>query len=144
MATYTDKARRIQARVRHKLLPRPLYKTFDTLAEARAYCEPIEDALAKGIVPASVQKLLADVFKRSDIDTISQAITEYKTSTNPRSHDLQTLAVLDNAIGTTRIADVTRDWCLSHVRELKVVDRLTPETIRKRVGSLRRLFAWLT
>ncbi len=143
MATYTNKAGRIQARIRHKLLPRPLYKTFDSLIEAKTYCDPIEAALKKGIVPASVQKLLADAFKRSDIDTISQAIADYKASTNLRAHDLETLAVLDRAIGMTRIAEVNRDWCLSHVRELKVVDRLTPETIRKRIGSLRRLFAWL-
>jgi integrase len=144
MATYTSKVGRIQARVRHKLLPRPLYKTFDTMVEARAYCEPIEAALAKGIVPASVQALLSDVFKRSDIDTIAQAIAEYKASMSLRTHDLETLAVLERAIGATRLADITRDWCQRHVRELKVVDRLTPETIRKRVGSLRRLFGWLT
>jgi integrase len=144
MATYSNKQGRIQARIKHKLLPRPLYKTFDTQKEAEAYCVPLEAALKKGIVPASIQKLLGEKFKRSSIDTVAQAIADYKASTSRRAHDLETLNAVDRAIGSTPIDDISRDWCLNHVRELKVVDGLTPDTIRKRIGSLRRLFDWLT
>jgi integrase len=143
MGTITKRRDKIQVRITHRLLVRPLYRTFDAREEAEQFCRQVEDSLRAGVVPPAIHKLLEDKIRRSELDTLADAIDDYQRSVALAAHDVDTLGVLKKRYGSVRISDVSRDWCLALLREMKVVTRLTPETIRKQVGSFRRLFAWL-
>ena len=60
--------------VRNKLLPKPLYATFDTEEQAHAYAAQLEALLAQGIVPAA---LLERTTPSREIWTVSRCIAEY-------------------------------------------------------------------
>ena len=51
MASIQKRGERFQLRVKHKLLPRPFFFTFDTEDEARTYGSQLEALLKRGIVP---------------------------------------------------------------------------------------------
>jgi len=55
MATIKTRANgTFQLRVSSKLLPKPLYATFDSYEQARAYGTQLEGLLAQGIVPTTL------------------------------------------------------------------------------------------
>ncbi|BAP88976.1 GTP-binding protein LepA [Burkholderiales bacterium GJ-E10] len=143
MATYKVMGGRVQARIKSKLLPKPLYKTFDNRSDAEAFCKPLEESLHKGIVPPGILALLTTVTPPGSLATLRQAIEEYLEKTSRKPHDIETLSAVNRAIGTTEIAKITLPWCTAYVLDLKVRDGLVPGSIRKRVGALRRLFNWL-
>jgi hypothetical protein len=45
---------RFQLRIKHKLLDRPYFSTFDSEAEAAAYRDTLKSYLKRGIVPRGI------------------------------------------------------------------------------------------
>ena len=130
---------RFQVRVRHALLPKPFFSTFDSEAEAAAYGAQLEALLARGIVPA---ELAAAPARRADDPLVIEVIRAYSRAAHVAPSDSEVLDVLVRETPGLRVSGVTFAWCDEYVRRLKRVNNLAPGTIRKRVGSLARVLDW--
>lgn len=130
---------RFQMRVRHALLPKPFFSTFDSEAEAAAYGAQLEALLARGIVPA---ELAAAPARRADDPLVIEVIRAYSRAAHVAPSDSEVLDVLVRETPGLRVSGVTFAWCDEYVRRLKRVNNLAPGTIRKRVGSLARVLDW--
>jgi integrase len=128
-----------QLRVTHKLLPRPMFRTFDSQAEASTYGAQLVQLLDRGIVPA---ELLAPQAKGSRPDPLLvQAIRAYSQAAPITDSDADLFrSMLDELVGV-RVSGVTFGWAQAYVGKLKA-RKLAPGTIRKRVGALARVLDW--
>lgn len=129
---------RYQLRVKHALLPKPFFFTFDSEAEARSYGDQLMALLARGIVPA---EMLATP-ERKDDPLVIEIIRAYSLAVHVAASDVEVLDVLVHETPGLRLSGVTFAWCDEYVRRLKRVRNLAPGTIRKRVGSLARVIDW--
>lgn len=130
---------RSQLRVKHALLPKPFFFTFDTEPEARAYGEQLEALLSRGIVPA---EMLAEPQKKADDPMLVRVIGEFERNAAPAPSDREVLTVLCGEVAGVRVSGVTFIWADEYVRRLKRERNLSPGTIRKRIGSLARVLDW--
>ena len=124
--------------IRSKLLPRPLYLTYDTEADARAYGEQLTRLLAAGIVPA---ELLADD-KPKPAQRLRHMIRAWLASGQPARTDEPVLMLLADEVGDLPITGLTYAWAEQWLSDMKLVRNYAPGTIRKRVGSLSRCLDW--
>lgn len=130
---------RAQLRVKHPLLHRPFFHTFDTEVEARTYGEQLDALLARGIVPQE----LAEVPKRKTADPLLiEIIREYSRAARIAESDNEVLDMLVQEVMGVRLSSLTSAWCDDYVTRLKRKRHLSPGTIRKRVGSLARAIDW--
>jgi integrase len=139
MAAITLRSGKYQIRVRHKLLPKPFFSTFDTEAEARAYATQLESLLDRGIVPL---ELLEDTDKRGADPWLSNVLAQYLEEGGLAPTDKPMVQGLIAAHGKLRVSGVTSRWADGWVADMKSKERLAPGTIRKRVGSLARALDW--
>lgn len=51
MASIQPRGGKFQLRIKNKVLPKPLFYTFDTLAEAEAFKSQVDGLLKQGVVP---------------------------------------------------------------------------------------------
>ncbi len=130
---------RFQLRVKHALLHKPFFFTFDTESEARSYGDQLEALLSRGIVPADL--LAAPERKTGDLLVI-EVIRAYSKSAHVAPSDNEVLDVLVQETPGLRVSGITFAWCDDYVRRLKRTKNLAPGTIRKRVGSLARVLDW--
>ena len=138
MASIQPRAGKWQIRIKHKLLPKPFFSTFDTEDEARTYAQQLENLLDRGIVP--VELLEPEV--RGQDPLLSKLLAKYHADAPVAPTDVATLELLEKTLGTRRISGVTAAWADSWVADMKQKDHLAPGTIRKRVGSLARAIDW--
>ena len=138
MASIQKRGERFQLRVKHKLLPRPFFFTFDTEDEARTYGSQLEALLKRGIVP---QELLV---KPQPVDDplLTRVASDYSSQFPVTRSDSALLSVVLPEIVGVRLSGVTYRWVEQYVAELKRKRNLAPGTIRKRVGLLGRVFDW--
>lgn len=139
MASIQQRGDRFQLRVKHKLLAKPFFFTFDTEPEAQAYGAQLEALLARGIVP---QELLAEPARRTDDPLLIEVIRAYSKEAPVTASDSELLDVIVTEVQGVRVSGVTFAWCQSYVEGLKLKANLAPGTIRKRVGSLGRVLDW--
>lgn len=140
MASIQKRGDKWQVRVKHKLLPRPVFFTFDKESEADGYKIFIETALDKGIVPLDL--LEADGGGRQAASPrLGTLIVEYKLSSpGPAPSDLPVLdLVVEDVSSALRMSDISAVWADAWVSRMKLEDNLAPGTIRKRVESLARV-----
>lgn len=131
---------RMQMRIVHRLLPKPLYATFDGEDQARAYANHLESLLAHGIVPAG---LFERTEARKEIWLVSRCILEYlKTNTVPVS-DALLLETVRPKLAQLATGHLTYDWAEAWIASMKRDDNLAPSTIRHRHGALARCFDWM-
>lgn len=148
MATYRTRASgTIEACIRRKSLPGPVYLTFESMAEAKPYCEQAEALIDAGEIPNELRKFAESKQARRDKPdalsaTVSDAIHEYLTGYHVTEGDKQWLSVLSKEHATVSVGEVTVQWALALVRSYKIGKRLTPATIRHRIGALRRCLDW--
>lgn len=121
---------------RKRLLPAPLYLTFETEEEGDRYVKRLEALLDKGIVPEEF------THTAEDIVTIGDAIREYLAAQHVPASDRTWLAVLSNRIGEVRLRGVDYVWAEAWVAKMKREHNLSPSTIRHHVGALARCFDW--
>lgn len=130
---------RFQLRVKHKLLARPFFFTFDTEPEARTYGGQLHDLLDRGIVPAELLERPADKASPMVIDVIRAYIKE---ASHVTASDTELLGAMHMEMLSLRVRDITYAWAERYVRDLKIKRRLAPGSIRKRVGALARVLDW--
>lgn len=129
---------RHQLRVRHKLLPRPFFATFDSAAEAWSYGQQLDALLARGVVPAE----LASEAPRGDDPLLIELIRGYTKGAPITDSDDALLGSMLPELAGVRVSRLTFAWCDQYVRQLKVGRNLAPSSIRKRVGVLARVVDW--
>lgn len=135
------RAGKAQLRVVHKLLPRPFFHTFDSELEARAYGRQLHDLLDSGVVPA---ELVAPPPRDRDDALLVAVVRDYLNHApgrTPSDSALLTTIVDRHEIDGLRVSGVSARWAENYVARLKR-RRLTPGTIRKRVGALGRVLDW--
>ncbi len=139
MATYrTRQNGTIEATIRRaKLLPQPVYLTFDSMEEAERVCMRIEALLDKGIVPAELAKQSAE-----KITTLGQLIGLFVRTVAITSDDESILAKIMRTDGALALAKFDYDWVENWVTLMKRERNLSPSTIRKYVGALARCCDW--
>lgn len=134
-----ERGKRHQVRVKHKLLPRPFFFTFDSVAEARTYGDQLQALLDRGIVPA---ELLARPAPAHD-PLLVEVIRAYtKTAPHLTASDEALLGSMLAELVGVRVAGVTYAWAERYVADLKHRANLAPGTIRKRTGALARVLDW--
>lgn len=127
-----------QLRVKHKLLPKPYFKTFDDETEAANFGVQLEAMLARGYVPSD---LMTAGPKGLD-PTMPLVVSEYLRSAPVTDSDAELLASVVREVKLLRVSGVTFKWVEGYVRGLKLGENLAPGTIRKRIGVLARVLDW--
>lgn len=130
---------RFQLRVKHPLLGKPFFFTFDTQTEARNYGEQLESLLSRGIVPV---ELLAKPSQTQSDPLLIEIIRAYSKAAPVAATDHEVLDLVVREVSGVRMSGVTFAWCDGYVRKLKRENNLAPGTIRKRIGSLARALDW--
>lgn len=134
-----QRGRRFQLRVKHALLPKPFFFTFDTEPEARNYGKQLDALLTRGIVP---YELLGLFPRQSDDPFLVNIIGQFESDASPAPSDKEVLAVRAHEVVGVRVSGVTFTWADDYVRKLKRERNLSPGTVRKRIGSLARVIDW--
>lgn len=123
---------------RKKILPKPLYYTFDTEEEGDTYCARLEKLLDAGIVPEDLKT------EGQSSSTVGDAVREYLRTVAVSSSDTDLLNVLlDREVAKRHLVMVSYDWAEKWVSEMKRVQRLSPTTIKHYVGALARCLDWV-
>lgn len=138
MPTIQQRDGRFQLRVKHKLLPKPFFSTFDTHAEAEAYGDRLVLLLKSGIVP---QELAVQSPRASD-PLMEKVIETYRTHGPITDSDAALLETVIKDVTGLRVSSLTNGWVDTYVRRLKLTDNISPGTIRKKVGVLGRVMGW--
>lgn len=140
MAMIRQRGSKYELRVRHRLLPKTFYATFDSELAARNYGEQLEALLSQGMLPL---ELAAPRMQSLSSATLAKLIRDYRLAAPVSALDAELLDLLLLQIGSQRIHDVlTYKWAEQWIRTLKIERNLAPGTIRKRVGALARLLDW--
>lgn len=150
MATFrTRSSGTVEACIRRKTLPAPIYLTFKHIDEARRYCREVEAVLDAGQVPPELQGYAQPKEARRDkpetmTTRISDAIDAYLAGYHVAEGDKQWLGVMREEVGDVELGAVTVQWALEQVRSYKLGRKrpLSPTTIRHRIGALRRCLDW--
>lgn len=130
---------RWEFRIRSRLLPRPVYLSFDDEAEGDAYVRRIEQLLARGVVPPELQVAREDAQPR-----LRAAMLDYLRAQPVSAADAAVLRVLlDRLPPTLELRALTFRWATEWVSSMKRVDNLSPDTIRHKVGALARCLDWV-
>lgn len=124
--------------VKHKLLEKTWSHTFVTEAEGDTYCAQLEAYLKAGKVPPE----LSNQRDGREIVFISQAIKRYIIEGHVNEDDVGQLARLVARIGGVKVVDADYKWVKEWVTSMKQADHMSPSTIKKYVGVLRRCFDW--
>jgi len=131
----------VQICVRHRLLPKPLWATFDDEMQARAYARQLEALLGQGIVPAA---LLAHGPPPRAAWAVSRCIAEYLRANSVPLSDIKLLDTVAPQLALLNTSVLNYDWAEGWVRSMKREANLAPSTIRHRHGALARCFDWMT
>lgn len=118
--------------IRRKMLPKPIYASADTEAEARAYAERVEAQLDAGIIPRDFVEQ-----SRQNIWTVNQWLDEYEHKFHPSSSDRPLLPIVQKAIGSFLVHELDYSALEPWISDMKS-RQLTPGSIKKRVGALKR------
>lgn len=127
--------------VKHRLLPKPLWATFDTREQAEAYGRHLGGLLAQGIVPTS---LLERSAPKQEIWTVSRCIAEYQRHNAVPLSDSKLLDTVQPGLAPLSTGQLNYSWAESWINAMKRTDNLAPSTIRHRHGALARCFDWMT
>lgn len=148
MATFrTRSSGTVEACIRRKQLPGPIYLTFKNMEEARPYCREAEAMIDAGHVPPELLAYAKPKEARRDkpdsmSTSIREAIDAYLAGYHVSASDKPLLAVMRDEVGDTDVGAVTVQWGLDRVRTYKLAENLAPTTIRHKIGALRRCLDW--
>jgi integrase len=131
-------ARSFELRVKHPLLGKPVYRTFDSREDAERAGRAALEELGRNVVPSWLQP-----DDRPQLRTVGQAIHQYRrVASPPRSTELL-LDTIARDIGTTALSTVDFAWAEQWIRQMKVTRLSTPGTIRKKKGALSAVLDWV-
>jgi len=141
MSSIQPRGSAFQLRVKHKLLPKPFFHTFDSREEAQEYGDRLESQLARGIV---VPEMLSEPKSKDDL-LVLEIVREYVKRGSVTDSDDALFGVLltDKPVIGLRRSGITFRWVEDYVRWLKGPKKnLAPGTVRKRVEALGRVVDW--
>ena len=138
MATYRERKNGTFEFVvrRKRLLPKPIYLTFATVAQGKAYCDKLEKMLDAGVVPDEF------VQHHASGENFRTLINQFIDSATPKKDDVSQLQVLKSKYGARALQELNNDWAHEVVDYLKRERQLVPGTVRKYVGSAARCLDW--
>ena len=158
MASIQEKRGRFQLRIKNKVLPKPLFFTFDTLADAEAFKAQVEGLLSQGVVPQVLMDQANAKVERArtaqDSRFVGAVIQGYLNSAPVAASEADLLAVMQGELRGVTVDGVTYAWAEGYVRQLKAgrgdargafgrrLGNLAPGSIRKRVQALARVLDW--
>lgn len=120
-----------------RLLPKPVYLTFESEQAGIDYCARLEALLKKGIVPPELIEQRPATFT-----SVADLIDDYNDKVAVPQSERNVLRPLREKFAEKPVAECSYAWAESWVTTMKRVDRLAPVTIRHRVGALARCFDW--
>ncbi|WP_159272045.1 site-specific integrase [Variovorax boronicumulans] len=129
-----------QVRVKHRLLNKPYFSTFDTEPEARQCDEQFKAMLKRGVVPVELLETAKPT--KGDDPLLIEVIREYTQKAPITRSDDALLTVVLGEIPGMRASALTVEWVETWVLKLKLEQNLAPGTIRKRIGVLARVMDW--
>jgi integrase len=131
-------AKSFELRVKHPLLAKPVYRTFNSREDAERAGRAALEELGRNVVPSWLQP-----DDRPRIGTIAQAIRQYiNVAVPPRSTELL-LETIARDIGATALSSVDFAWAEQWIRQMKLTRHSTPGTIRKKKGALSAVLDWV-
>lgn len=119
--------------LKHKLLPKRAYFTFDDEDAAREYGARCDEWLKAGVVP---QGLISDETKGSD--RLGPLIMTWINTGRPSPSDVELLNWMFADVSSVKLSEFTYSWAEGWIQRLKLQRNLAPGTIRKYVGALAR------
>lgn len=129
-----------QVRVKHRLLNKPFFSTFDTELEAQQCDDRFKAMLKRGVVPIELLETAKPA--KGDDPLLIEVIREYtKKAPITRSDDALLTVVLGEIPGM-RVSGLTVVWVEQWVLKMKLEQNFAPGTIRKRIGVLARVMDW--
>lgn len=120
---------------RKKLLPKPIYLSFENKQEGDAYVANLEALFDRGIVPP---EYLDQQISRKLHDVIDDFISI--VAIKPDSKKL--LYLHQKRLENITMDLFTYDWCEKWIGRMKHQYNLAPSTITKHVGALARCLDW--
>lgn len=123
---------------RAKLLPQPIYLTFQDEREGDEYVRRLEALLDRGIVPTEYgERDLAPKDLRS-------RVRAYREAQHVSSDDTKLLPVVLSRLPIDlAMRDLSFTWATAWITQLKREQNLSPSTIRHHVGALSRALDWM-
>jgi integrase len=122
---------------RKGVLPKPHYASADTEEAARIYALGIERLLDQGILPVELQEL-APV----PVQFVDTWARQYLVQVSISESDRLLLNAMLPKLATFKITRLNSAWAQDWVTEMKRIDKLSPNSIRHKVGAVARLFDW--
>ena len=119
---------------RSRVLPKPLYLSFDSEAEGDEYCARLEDLLDQGIVP--------DGLLVGDARLLGEVIEQYMQQVSIKEDDAKLLVLVDRELHMQLLGQIGYTWAENWVALMKRERHLSPGTIRHYVGALARCLDW--
>ncbi|WP_179830432.1 tyrosine-type recombinase/integrase [Variovorax sp. YR752] len=145
MSSVQQRGNKFQLRVKHRLLKKPFFHTFDSEVEANSYAQILDGWLARGIVP--LELLEASEGRGPASPLLLEVMRNYENDPNTRvaPSERPTLALLASETSGLRMSDITFHWVNKLIERYKTREdkkKLAPGTIRKRVGALSKVVEW--
>lgn len=117
------------------VLDKPLYMTFDSEEEGDAYAKKLDALLARGILPE-------DFVPEVKANTIREMLSAYEKEAHPSKKDVGCFNPIIAARGSAALTEINVHWVDAYIKEMKLVDRNAPATIRAKIGALSRACNW--
>ena len=118
--------------IKRKSLPRPICASADTEYEARAWAARMEAQIDSGFIP---KEFLTADFKNQK--TIAKWLSEYADQVAISQSDQPLIPIITKDVGQLQLGQLNHQNLLEWINKMKA-RRLTPGSIRKRVGALAR------
>lgn len=120
---------------RKKLLPKPIYLSFEDKHKGDAYTSQLEALLDQGIVPDEFLN------HQSAID-LHSIIDEYIRIVSIKEDSKKLLYTQQDRIENIKLGMLSYQWCEEWISNMKHHYKLKPSTIQKHVGALTRCLDW--
>lgn len=130
---------KFELKISNKLLPKNVYLTFDTMADAEAFGREAEQLLKAGIVPAGLINVSKPV---PDKDTrLTVLIGQWRSAGRLSKTDDAILGWLldDDLVAQCTLSDLSYQWAEEWLTYLKRERNLAPSSIRQRVQALSKV-----
>jgi integrase len=122
---------------RKALLPKAHTCTFHNEGEAREYSKKLERLLDQGILPLELQDI-----EQPSADSVKDWAQKYLSELSIADSDRKLINALFNKMSNWPVSQINIEWALQWVADMKRNDRLTPTTIKHKVGAVARMLDW--
>lgn len=141
MSSIQKRGSKWQLRVKHHLLKKPFFHTFDDEVEATNYATILDGWLARGVVPLELLEATQGPGVRAPL--LLEVMRNYENDPNTRiaPTELPTLALLAKETPGLRMSGITFQWVNQLLDGYKAKE-MAPGTIRKRIGALSKVVGW--